>query len=78
MSITFESGLEITTQILESYLAMPHRRGVGVTGEFPIEGPADRAEEAFRQIKARLEAKYPWIQLSLTDRGEISCFGFAP
>lgn len=78
MSITFDAGLEITAQILESYLAMPHRRGVGVTGEFPIEGPADRAVEAFRLIKVRLEAKYPWIQLSLTDRGEISCFGFAP
>jgi hypothetical protein len=78
MGITFDSGLEITIQILESYLAMPHRRGIGVTGEFPIEGPADLTEEAFRQIKLRLEAKYPWIQLSLTDRGRISCFGFAP
>lgn len=80
MSMQFDEGVEYTGVLIESYIQSCLRLGrtTWVSGGFPVAGPSERVEEAYQQVKLRLEGRHPWLQLSLAEGGEIRCSGLTP
>lgn len=77
MSSELERGVELTANLIESFLCRVRPKTITHT-EFPLLGDSALANDVFSQVKERVESGYPWIRLNLANEAKILVAGTRP